>query len=38
LPFPEMLKLLSRGTPEKVIYLDGIEYVRIYNMHEGFGP
>jgi hypothetical protein len=38
LPFPEMLKLLSRGTPEKVIYLDGIEYVRIYNLNKVVSP
>jgi len=38
LPFPEMLELLSRRTPEKVIYLDGIEYVRIYNLRSAASP
>lgn len=38
LPFPEMLELLSRRTPEKVIYLNGIEYVRIYNMRATTSP
>jgi 4-amino-4-deoxy-L-arabinose transferase-like glycosyltransferase len=32
LPFPEMLAELARQTPERVFYLNGIEYVRIYKM------
>jgi hypothetical protein len=38
LPFPEMLELLSRLAPEKVITLNGIEYVRIYNLRTAASP
>jgi hypothetical protein len=37
LPFPEMLELLSGWEPEKIIYLDGIEYVRIYAVQKEMG-
>ena len=30
----KLLDYLSQKTPEKVIWLDGLEYVRIYNLHE----
>jgi hypothetical protein len=38
LPFPEMLAFLSNRAPEKVFFLNGIEYVRIYNMRSTASP
>jgi hypothetical protein len=32
LPFPQYVDYFARSKPEKTIYIDGLEYIRIYNL------